>query len=180
MDKNVNDIFEAMLLIIIMSIALGIGAMTLVSSEDNVSKTTSSLMYEDKNTNDIKGSKVAIRSTKAGTLNKYEVVLMTQIQDAMMPSPKSLGYNGYLLKINSLSRSAQYSYLQAMWQAIGANGDNTQFDVSYSKTYKQQYEYLVKDNGCIKLGTGETDEGDVNKIDKNVDNVETFDIKEVD
>ena len=97
-----------------------------------------------------------------------------------MPSPKSLGYNGYLLKINSLSRSAQYSYLQAMWQAIGANGDNTQFDVSYSKTYKQQYEYLVKDNGCIKLGTGETDEGDVNKIDKNVDNVETFDIKEVD
>ena len=54
MDKNVNDIFEAMLLIIIMGIALGIGAMTLVSSEDNVSKTTSSLMYEDKNTNDIK------------------------------------------------------------------------------------------------------------------------------
>ena len=164
----------------IMGVALGIGVMTLANSENHTSKTSSSYIYQDKNTNDIVGSKVSLHNEKAGTLNKYEVVLMTQIQDSMMPSPKSLGYDGNLLEINSLSRSAQYSYLQAMWQAIGANGDDTKFDVSYTKTYNQKRAYVVKENGNIKLGTGESDEGDVNIINKNVSNVETFEIKQVD
>jgi hypothetical protein len=131
MVKEAIEMLELGLLVIV----LGLCVITGVTSTFNTNKRAykyNEVYMQDKNTS-IKNNAYALTEygTYDSSLSKAELVLITQIQDANMPSPKSIKIHDTQFNINYTYKEYLNMYGQYMISAIQSDAKDTRYIIAY-------------------------------------------------
>lgn len=141
MKKSAMEMLDIGLLIIVLGLAISLGINNLYKTYRQVQSDSLSYM-EDKNTGKSKGYLINEYGTYDGTLSKMQVVLMSQIQDSNMPSPRKVVVNGKDVDIPFNYKEYRFECGQNIWLLV-KNQDNT-------TRYSIDYKYSVDSNGTVK------------------------------
>lgn len=167
-----ESVFDAILITMLLTLGFGVGYTELNKAHRNATRDT--IVRDDKGAERKDGSDLKLYGEYDGSLNKYEAVLLTQVQDYYMPEPKSLAINGNVLQIKSTHESTQFNYGMAAWQSLKPEDtDSTKYRVHYVNKYHQTTQFKQKDDGSIQMGDGTSETGKAQKetVDKTI---ETF------
>lgn len=171
-----EEVFGLFLSGALLTIVVTLGFIPLIKSNNELADAVRTV-HQDKNTEARIGSDISEHGNYDNMMNKYEVILCTQVQDSFMPDPKSLAIGDYVIGIQATHEVALQSYGVAATHALSSMSasDTDRFRVKYDNKFKQKKEYKVRDDGQVDLLESPLRPQEVD-VDKTV---ETFKIEKV-
>lgn len=117
-----DDAFDLISLIVLVGMLISLGFM-LVAKENRVTAMYNQKLYEDKNVQMVQGVVIPVYGDYDGTLTPGDVILMSQIQDWYMPSPKKLIIeDGGIVDVISTVEAERATYGANMVKYVLASG----------------------------------------------------------
>lgn len=117
-----DGMLDIVALVVVLGIVIATGFSTFFNTAKDV-KSLNQIAYEDKNSNTKMGEDVQLYDESTGKLNKFDLVLCTQVQDYYMPDPKAFTINGKKIDITSTYESDLYNYALTAWDLIKNDPD---------------------------------------------------------
>lgn len=125
-----DEAFDLVALVSLVALILTLGYMVILKEFKTTEMYNQSLL-EDKNVGLVEGVIIPMYGEYDGTLTSGEVVLMSQIQDWYMPSPKTLIVEGGgTMEITSTIEGEKDVYGQRMVSYVNASGGK-RFSIEY-------------------------------------------------
>lgn len=125
------DMLDLALLILVLALTISLGFGIIYSSIRLVDNSANSFM-EDKNTGRNKGYIINEYGAYDGTLSQLEVVLVSQIQDDNMPSPRKIKVNGLDVQVPFNYREYSYECAQNVWLMVKNQPRNSRYSLTYN------------------------------------------------
>ena len=149
MEKQIADILDTALLIIIIAIALRLGGTSLAADYKELSQ------YKIENNDKTAPSKYT-PSYKTygeydGSLTQADVILMSQIQDFEATKVSSFKYEDFNVNVVSTYRTNLNTYANNIWAQIGDDDSNSKYKYVYHYNYdenddKEEYFAIEKED----------------------------------
>lgn len=142
MTKQSMDYLDLGLLILVLGFVITLGVNTLYKT-NRVVHTNNQNYMEDKNTGKSKGYLISKYGDYDGTLSQMQVVLLSQIQDANMPSPRKVKVfiQGNQIEMPIWYKEYRFDSGQTIWNLIKDDGSSIR--------YTMDYQYVLNDSGSI-------------------------------
>lgn len=140
MSKNAMEMLDLGLFILVLGLVISLGVNNLYKTYRQVQSESYSYM-EDKNTGKSKGYLINEYGAYDGTLSRMQVVLMSQIQDSNMPSPRKIVVNGTDVEVPFNYQEYRFESGQNIWLLIKNEDSKTRYSIDY--------QYLVDNNGIV-------------------------------
>lgn len=140
MKKSAMEMLDLGLLIVVLGLALSLGVNDLHKTYRQVQSDSLSYM-EDKNTGKSKGYLINEYGAYDGTLSRMQVVLISQIQDSNMPSPRKIVVNGTDVDVPFNYQEYRFESGQNIWSLVKTQESGTRYSIDY--------QYTVDSNGIV-------------------------------
>ena len=143
-----DDAIDVVYLIVLAAVLISLGYVTILN-EYKDTRSYSSEFMEDKNVGQIESLVIPVYGDYDGTLTAGDVILMSQIQDYYMPSPKKMNVeDGGVLEITSTVEGNIEAYGQQMYSYVAASGGE-RFSIVYNNgtdltTEEDDYYFIEK------------------------------------
>ena len=125
-----DDTFDLISLIVLVALILSLGYIVILK-ENKATEMYNQSLLEDKNVGLVEGVIIPVYGEYDGTLTAGEVVLMSQIQDWYMPSPKTLVVkDGGTMEITSTIEAEKVTYGVQMVQFV-KNSGGKRYSINY-------------------------------------------------
>lgn len=137
MDKQLADIFDVVLFVLVAVLCLQTGVQSAATDNREVKNYTSS--YSEKNTTLKYTPSEKIYGEYDGSLTKEELAIITQIQDQEMYGPQNVTYNGTKIELSPGNDMVKDQTRSKLWTALSGDAADSAYQVSYdynNNTYK--------------------------------------------
>ncbi len=131
MKKQALELLDIALVVIAIGLVVSTSFPTLYKARREAINNSYKYM-EDKNTGGAtKGFLINEYGAYDGTLSKLEVVLITQIQDENMPSPRKVTVNGLDVEIPFTYKEYSFEAGQNVWIMVKHDDSNSRYSMDY-------------------------------------------------
>lgn len=138
--KQVEELFDLALLVMMLLVVV-LYSMPLLYNTDRYVREAEATMLQDKNTGTASGVYANNYGDFDDSYSKVAAVLVTQVQDANMPAPRTIYAEGMELKLPLNRKDYSYECGQTTWMLLSAYDMDTRFQVNYC--------YTLDDRGII-------------------------------